>query len=90
MTSTDDSPATPKPNPTPHPSAIHIHTIALPPRAPRQLLLDLKKLFETFPGSERIQLKIGEQMIPVPLTVTMSTVLESKIEEAIGKHATVA
>ena len=69
------------------PSSIHIHTIPLPPRAPRQLLLDLKKLFETFPGSERVQLKIGEQMIPVPLTVTMSTVLENKIEEAIGKYA---
>jgi hypothetical protein len=68
-------------------TSISIHTIPLPPRAPRQLLLDLKKLFETFPGKEKIQLKIGEQVIPVPLTVTLSTVLESKIEEVIGKYA---
>ncbi len=78
--------AAPKAPPEPMSSRIAIHTIALPPRAPRQLLLDLKKVFETFPGKEKIQLKIGEQMIPVPLTVTMSTVLEKKVEEAIARY----
>lgn len=67
-------------------SSLHIHTITLPPRAPRQLLLDLKSLFQTFPGAEKIQLKIGEQTIAVPLTVTMSTILEGKIAEAIEKN----
>jgi DNA polymerase III alpha subunit len=69
---------------------ISIHTIQLPPRAPRQLLLDLKRTFETFPGKERVQLKIGEQLIPVPLTITMSTILEKKIEELMGKYAAVS
>ncbi len=66
---------------------ISIHTVTLPPRAPKQLLLDLKKIFETFPGKERIQLKIGEQTIPVPLTVTMSTIVEQKIGEVIARYA---
>ncbi len=66
---------------------ISIHTIQLPPRAPRQLLLDLKRTFETFPGKERVQLKVGEQLIPVPLTITMSTILEKKIEEVMHKYA---
>ncbi|MBI3619098.1 hypothetical protein HY213_03655, partial [Candidatus Peregrinibacteria bacterium] len=65
---------------------ISVHTVVLPPRAPRQLLLDLKKTFETFPGAERIQLKIGEQIIPVPLTVTMSTVLEQRIEDVMARY----
>ncbi len=68
-------------------SPISIHTIALPHRAPRQLLLDLKHVFETFPGKERVQLKIGEQLVPVSLTVTMSAVLEKKVEEVLGKYA---
>ncbi|NOS68045.1 MAG: DNA polymerase III subunit alpha [Candidatus Peribacteraceae bacterium] len=65
---------------------ISIHTIQLPPRAPRQLLLDLKRTFETFPGKERVQLKIGEQLVPVPMTITMSTILEKKIEEVMSKY----
>ncbi len=68
-------------------SSIHIHTITLPPRAPKQLLLDLKHLFQTFPGHEKVQLKIGEQMVPVPLTVTMSIVLESKIDALLARYA---
>ncbi|MFA6039674.1 MAG: DNA polymerase III subunit alpha [Candidatus Peribacteraceae bacterium] len=69
------------------PTTIHIHTIPLPPKAPRQLLLELKRIFETFPGKEKIQLKIGEQLVPLPLTVTMSTILEKKIEDAIAAYA---
>ncbi|TSC58592.1 MAG: DNA polymerase III subunit alpha [Candidatus Peregrinibacteria bacterium Greene0416_19] len=65
---------------------ISIHTIDLPPRAPKQLLLDLKKAFESFPGHERVQLRIGAQVIPVPMTVSMSTVLENKIEEMLGRY----
>ncbi|MBI2635990.1 DNA polymerase III subunit alpha [Candidatus Peregrinibacteria bacterium] len=67
-------------------SRISIHTIQLPDRAPRQLLLDLKRMFETFPGKERVQLKIGGQLVPVPMTITMSTILEKKIEEVMSKH----
>jgi len=67
--------------------AISIHTIALPEEAPKQLLLELKSIFERFPGKERIQLKIGSQEVPLPLTVTMSTILEKKIEETMERYA---
>ncbi len=66
---------------------ISIHTVELPPRAPKQMLLELKKVLETFPGSERIQLKIGPQTIPLPLTVTMSTILENKIAEVMAQYS---
>lgn len=67
--------------------AIQPMLIQLPERAPKQLLLDLKKIFETFPGRERVELRIGAQTIPVPLTVTRSAILEQKIEEAIQKYS---
>ncbi len=67
--------------------SISIHTIELPDRAPKTLLLDLKKILETFPGKEKVQLKIGDQVIPLPLTINISTILEQKIEEVIAKYA---
>ncbi len=93
---TDDAASEEKPRPPQQssepaassPTQISIHTIDLPPKAPRQLLLDLKKIFETFPGKERVQLKIGEQLIPLPLTITMSTILVKKVEDAIALYAT--
>lgn len=65
---------------------ISIHTIDLPAQAPRGLLLDLKRILETFPGKERVQLRIGKQLIPLPLTVSMSTILEKKVEEVIERY----
>jgi len=66
---------------------ISIHTITLPERAPKKLLLDLKHVLETFPGKEKVQLKIGEQCIPLPLTINMSTILEKKIEEVLNAYS---
>lgn len=66
--------------------SISIHTVELPEQAPKQLLLDLKKIFETFPGSERVQLKIGEQVIPLPLTVAMSPIVQKRLDEAIEHY----
>ncbi len=66
--------------------AADVHTITLPARAPKQLLVDLKQIFQTFPGKDKIQLKIGEQMIPVPLTVTLSAILDAKIAEVMQKY----
>ena len=67
---------------------INVHTIDLPERAPKKMLLDLKRVLETFPGKEKVQLKIGEQKIPLPMTVNMSTVLEKKLDEVMEKYAT--
>jgi DNA polymerase-3 subunit alpha len=75
------------PTVAPAPATGHVHTIVLPTHAPRQLLVDLKGLFQQSPGTDRVQLKIGEQVIPVPLTVLLSTVLEAQIADTIGKYA---
>lgn len=67
-------------------SRISIHTIDLPSRAPKKMLLDIKNVLETFPGKEKVQLKIGEQTIPLPMTVNMSMVLEKKISEVLEEY----
>ncbi|PIQ76074.1 DNA polymerase III subunit alpha [Candidatus Peregrinibacteria bacterium CG10_big_fil_rev_8_21_14_0_10_49_24] len=71
-------------------TSISVYTIRLPNRAPKKLLLDLKKVLETFPGKERVQLQIGEQIVPLPLTVNISTVLEQKIDEVIQSYSEIA
>lgn len=67
--------------------AISIHTVSLPVRAPKELMIEIRRIFETFPGSEKVQLKIGERMISVPLTITMSPILEKRVEEAVKKYS---
>ena len=71
-------------------TSIKIYTIELPARAPKKLLLDLKNTLQTYPGKERVQLKIGEQTVPLPVTVNVSTVLEAKIEELLEKYMATA
>ena len=68
---------------------ISIHTIDLPERAPKQLLLELRKVFQTFPGKEKVQLRMNRKLIPLPLTITMSVILEKKVEDIIKKYAAV-
>ncbi len=63
------------------------HTIVLPPRAPKQLLLDLKELFQAHPGDEHVQLQIGEQVIPVPLVVKFSPVLDANINRLLAPYS---
>lgn len=65
---------------------ISIHTIDLPARAPKKMLMDLKAVLESFPGKEKIQLKIGGQIIPLPITINMSPILEKKIEDLLNAY----
>ena len=67
---------------------ISVYTIDLPERAPKKMLLDLKHVLETFPGKEKVQLKIGEQTVSLPLTISTSTILEKKIAEVMEKYVT--
>ena len=67
---------------------ISIHTITLPKRAPKKLLMELKEILEAFPGKEKVELNIGGQPIPLALTINMSTILEKKIEELIATYDT--
>lgn len=62
------------------------HTIVLPDRAPKQLLLDLKQIFQTFPGSEQVELHIGQQLIQVPLTISMSPIVQKQLDDVLEKY----
>ena len=73
----------------PEDTRISIHTIDLPSRAPKKMLMDIKKILETYPGKEKVQLQIGEQTIPLPMTVNMSMVLEKKLSEVKKQYETV-
>lgn len=64
-----------------------VHVIDLPARAPKQLLLDLKEILVASPGSERIELNIGGQNVPLPISISMSPQLREKMEEAIERYA---
>ena len=68
------------------PSAISIHTVSLPPRAPKQLLLDLKDVFLRYPGHEKIRLKIGAQFVELPITIAMSPLLQQRIDEVLKRY----
>ncbi len=70
-------------------AGISINTVTLPARAPKQLLLDLKEVLLRYPGTETVQLKIGEQLVALPVTVAMSPLLEQRIDEVLGKYADV-
>jgi len=67
---------------------ISVHTIPLPSEAPKKMLLDLKRVLETFPGKEKVQLQIGKQIVPLPVTINMSTVLQKKVEEVLEQYET--
>lgn len=64
-----------------------VHTIDLPARAPKQLLLDLKEILLASSGTERVRLNIGGQMIDVPVMITMSTELRERINEVVERYA---
>ena len=65
---------------------INPYTITLPERAPKKMLLDLKTVLEKFPGKEKVCLKIGEQTVDLPLTITSSTILEKEIADVIAQY----
>ncbi|MCK5015952.1 MAG: hypothetical protein KAS32_02680 [Candidatus Peribacteraceae bacterium] len=67
-------------------SPIKPYTIILPDRAPKKILLDLKKTLEKFPGNEKAQLQIGGKIIPLPMTIRTSTILEKEIEEILNNN----
>lgn len=62
-----------------------MHTINLPARAPKQLLLDLKEVLTSSPGSDRVQLNIGGQLIALPLGVRLDKELQTKIDGLLSK-----
>jgi hypothetical protein len=71
------------------PSVTDVPTLeeeSLPARAPKQLLLDLKDIFLQFPGSEKVQLMIGQQLIPLNVTIGLSSAAQEKITAVLQKY----
>jgi DNA polymerase-3 subunit alpha len=66
--------------------SISLHTVVLPARAPKQLLLDLKDVLLLYPGHEKVQLKIGEQTVALPVTVAMSPLLQQRIDDVLARY----
>ncbi len=62
------------------------HVITLPPRAPKQLLVDLKAILQEFPGSEPVALDIGGQHIALPVTVTVSPALSRRVDDLLANY----
>lgn len=82
----EEEEAPPPPDDIPEARTPGSHVIPLPARAPKQLLLDLKSLFQATPGPDKVALDIGGQTIPVPLTVAFTPALQERIGALIEKH----
>lgn len=66
------------------------YTIALPERAPRQLLLDLKDILSKHTGDRAAALQIGPQRIELPIKVHVSDALTKQLNEVISKYNSAA
>lgn len=63
-----------------------VYVIELPERVPKQILFDLKKILQEHPGSEKVQLKIGGEVVNLPLKVKNSPELKVKVEKLIKRY----
>lgn len=64
-----------------------VHTLILPPRAPKQLLLDIKEILLSSPGTQSVALAIGGQTVKLPITATLNPEILQKLEETIRSHS---
>lgn len=57
-----------------------VHTILVNREVGKEFFVGLKKLLEQHPGKQKIQLQIGEKMIPVPMGVELTPELLEEVE----------
>lgn len=57
-----------------------VHTILVNREVGKEFFVGLKKLLEQHPGKQKIQLQIGEKMIPVPIGVELTPELLEEVE----------
>jgi DNA polymerase-3 subunit alpha len=58
-----------------------VHSITINKEVGKEFFLKLKKLLEKYPGNQKVNLIIGEKILPAPMTVTVTKELEEEIEE---------
>ncbi len=59
-------------------------TIKIPANASEEIFVELKKLFESYPGNLDVNLLINEQKIKTPFKITMNEELKGKIRALIS------
>lgn len=71
-------------SPTPHGNVGSTVTIKIPGNVSQEIFIELKKLFEEFPGHLDVSLIINEQKIKTPYRITMNTELKNRIKALIS------
>ena len=64
-----------------HNSVADCHTILINQPVDKTFFVELKKLFKAHPGNQKIQLQIGDKILPVPLKVDLTPELLQEVEE---------
>jgi DNA polymerase-3 subunit alpha len=61
------------------------HKIIVNREVGKEFFMDLKKLMDKYPGKDRIEIVIGEKILPVPVSVAWSEELEKEINDLLDK-----
>ena len=69
--------------PRPEPTAPKIVTITIPGNASEEIFIQLKKLFEAYPGEQPVNLMINQQQVKTPFRVSMNVELKEKITQLL-------
>ncbi len=78
----NDQQAPPKFVPTP--TGPNIVTITLPSNANEAVIMELKKLFETYPGEQPVNLMVNKQQVKTPFKIRLNPELKEKISQLLS------
>ena len=59
-------------------------TIDIPVNASEAIFIELKKLFEAYPGSQQVNLMINSQQVKTPFRINMTDELKTLIKQLIN------
>jgi hypothetical protein len=72
------------PHPAQPPKKSSTVTIKIPKIVSEEIFIELKKLFEQYPGHLDVNLVINDQKIKTPFKISMNEELKGRIMELIG------
>ncbi|MBX4188181.1 MAG: DNA polymerase III subunit alpha, partial [Candidatus Doudnabacteria bacterium] len=78
------APTIPMQTPTAVPDQIPAVTIKIPANISQDIFVELKNLFEQYPGNHNVNLVINEQKIKTPFKISMNDELKGKIKSLIS------
>ncbi|MBI4363627.1 MAG: hypothetical protein HY545_02140, partial [Candidatus Doudnabacteria bacterium] len=59
----------------------HTITVRVPDNASEELFMELKKLFELFPGSMAVDLLVNEQRVKTPYRINLTEELKNQLQQ---------